>query len=128
MTRHSAGVLVFRRVDAGVEVLLGHMGGPFWSRRDAGAWSIPKGECGPGEDPFDAARREFREELGSDLPRSTVPHGSPSTRPDRRWCAGRSSRSTVSPTTYAASAAARGKMLFPQRFTIVPTGYEEDTA
>jgi predicted NUDIX family NTP pyrophosphohydrolase len=49
-------------------VLLVHPGGPFWSRRDAGAWSIPKGEYGPGEEPLDAARREFAEELGSPAP------------------------------------------------------------
>jgi predicted NUDIX family NTP pyrophosphohydrolase len=49
-------------------VLLVHPGGPFWSRQDAGAWSIPKGEYGPGEEPLDAARREFAEELGSPAP------------------------------------------------------------
>lgn len=48
----------------GLEVLLVHPGGPFWARRDAGAWSIPKGEYEPDEDPVDAARREFAEELG----------------------------------------------------------------
>ena len=47
-----------------LEVLLGHMGGPFWARKDAGAWSIPKGELGDGEDPLAGARREFAEELG----------------------------------------------------------------
>ena len=51
-----------------LEVLLGHMGGPFWARKDDGAWSIPKGEYGSGEDPFDAAKREFEEELGSAPP------------------------------------------------------------
>ncbi len=59
----SAGLLVFRRRPT-VEVLIGHMGGPFWARRDDGAWSIPKGECDPGEVPATAARREFKEELG----------------------------------------------------------------
>ncbi|WP_299957441.1 NUDIX domain-containing protein [uncultured Modestobacter sp.] len=67
--RRSAGVLLYRRaVDGGVEVLLGHMGGPFWARRDAGAWSVPKGEHEPGEEPLDVARREFAEELGSPVP------------------------------------------------------------
>ena len=67
--RRSAGVLVFRRAgDGGLEVLVGHMGGPFWARRDARAWSIPKGEHGPDEDPVAAARREFAEELGVDVP------------------------------------------------------------
>jgi predicted NUDIX family NTP pyrophosphohydrolase len=63
-TRRSAGILLYRRRDSHVEVLLGHMGGPFWERRDAGAWSVPKGEYEPGEHPAAAARREFREELG----------------------------------------------------------------
>jgi predicted NUDIX family NTP pyrophosphohydrolase len=62
--RRSAGLLLFRRTDDGVEVLLGHMGGPFFARRDAGAWGVPKGEYEPGETAWDAARREFREELG----------------------------------------------------------------
>jgi predicted NUDIX family NTP pyrophosphohydrolase len=59
----SAGLLVYRTRPR-VEVLIGHMGGPFWARRDDGAWSIPKGECDPGETPMNAARREFKEELG----------------------------------------------------------------
>lgn len=72
--RRSAGVLVFRRVDdpdgrvSRVEVLLGHMGGPFWVRKDQGAWSVPKGEHGPEEEPRAAARREFEEELGLPAP------------------------------------------------------------
>ncbi|MGY1746780.1 NUDIX domain-containing protein [Blastococcus sp. SYSU D00695] len=68
MPRRSAGVLLHRRGPAGVEVLLGHMGGPFWARKDAGAWSIPKGEHGDDEAPEAAARREFAEELGSPVP------------------------------------------------------------
>ena len=63
----SAGLLLYRR-RAEVEVLLGHMGGPFWARKDARAWSIPKGEYQPGEEAFTAARREFAEELGSAPP------------------------------------------------------------
>jgi predicted NUDIX family NTP pyrophosphohydrolase len=51
-----------------LEVLIVHPGGPFWKRRDAGAWSIPKGECGPDEAALDAARREFCEELGAPVP------------------------------------------------------------
>ncbi|MER5470745.1 NUDIX domain-containing protein [Streptomyces sp. NPDC002935] len=62
--RRSAGLLLFRHTDSGMEVLLGHMGGPFFARRDAGAWSVPKGEYEPDETAWDAARREFREELG----------------------------------------------------------------
>jgi predicted NUDIX family NTP pyrophosphohydrolase len=68
----SAGLLLYRlrKKDDEIvlEVLLAHMGGPFWARKDEGAWSIPKGEYEPGEDPFDAARREFEEELGSAAP------------------------------------------------------------
>jgi len=63
--KRSAGILLFRRVDGDVRVLLGHMGGPLWARRDAGGWTIPKGEYQPDEEPLDAARREFAEELGS---------------------------------------------------------------
>ncbi|WUH91981.1 NUDIX domain-containing protein [Streptomyces sp. NBC_00433] len=66
--KRSAGLLLFRRTDSGVEVLLGHMGGPFWARKDAGAWTVPKGEYEGGEEPWDAARREFREELGLPAP------------------------------------------------------------
>jgi predicted NUDIX family NTP pyrophosphohydrolase len=67
----SAGVLLYRTgPDGGVEVLVGHMGGPFWARKDDGGWSIPKGEAGPGEEPFEVARREFAEELGSPVPAS----------------------------------------------------------
>jgi predicted NUDIX family NTP pyrophosphohydrolase len=64
----SAGLLLHRPGPGGVEVLLGHMGGPFWARKDDAAWSIPKGEHGPDEDPLAAARREFTEELGSPPP------------------------------------------------------------
>lgn len=77
--RRSAGILLYRRVapvapvapdapQAAVQVLLGHMGGPFWARKDEAAWSIPKGEYDEGEPPFDAALREFQEELGSPPP------------------------------------------------------------
>jgi len=64
----SAGILLFRKANDGIEVLLGHMGGPFWARRDEGAWSIPKGEYEPPEDALAAARREFTEELGLPVP------------------------------------------------------------
>ena len=58
----SAGLLVFRQTGAGVEVLLGHPGGPFWAKKDDGAWTIPKGLVEPGDDLLSAARREFSEE------------------------------------------------------------------
>lgn len=67
MADHSAGILVYRRRPV-PEVYLGHMGGPFWSHRDAGAWSIPKGMIQPDERPMDAALREFREEVGASAP------------------------------------------------------------
>jgi predicted NUDIX family NTP pyrophosphohydrolase len=60
----SAGILLHRTTARGIEVLLVHPGGPFWQRKDTGAWTIPKGEVHPGEDLLDAARREFREETG----------------------------------------------------------------
>jgi predicted NUDIX family NTP pyrophosphohydrolase len=67
--RRSAGLLLFRHTDGGLEVLLGHMGGPFFARRDAGAWTVPKGEYEPEEESaWDAARREFQEELGLEQP------------------------------------------------------------
>ncbi|MEU6658949.1 NUDIX domain-containing protein [Streptomyces sp. NPDC046821] len=75
--KRSAGLLLFRRAPEGVEVLLGHMGGPFWTRREAGAWTVPKGEYEDGEGPWEAARREFREELGLAPPDGVpVPLGS----------------------------------------------------
>jgi predicted NUDIX family NTP pyrophosphohydrolase len=64
----SAGLLLFRRRKGTLEVLIAHMGGPFWARKDAGAWSIIKGQYEPPEEPLDAARREFAEETGSPPP------------------------------------------------------------
>lgn len=60
----SAGILLYRLAGTDVEVLIAHPGGPFWARKDAGAWSVPKGEYADGEDPWLAAQREFTEELG----------------------------------------------------------------
>jgi predicted NUDIX family NTP pyrophosphohydrolase len=65
----SAGILLFRRVGEEVEVLLVHPGGPYWRRKDEGAWSIPKGECEEGEGRRDCALRELGEELGPAAPR-----------------------------------------------------------
>jgi predicted NUDIX family NTP pyrophosphohydrolase len=62
--RLAAGILLFRRAPNGLEVLLAHPGGPFWSNRDEGAWSVPKGEPAPGEDHLACARRELEEETG----------------------------------------------------------------
>lgn len=63
MTKKSAGILLYRFVDGNFEVLLVHPGGPYWAKKDLGAWSIPKGEF-EDEDPIDAAKREFSEEIG----------------------------------------------------------------
>lgn len=68
MTTRSAGLLLHRGAGADLQVLIAHMGGPFWAGRDAAAWSIPKGEYGAEEDPFAAACREFAEELGAPVP------------------------------------------------------------
>ncbi|WP_175407308.1 NUDIX domain-containing protein [Streptomyces sp. TRM64462] len=74
--KRSAGLLVFRTPGGRLEVLIAHMGGPFWAARDAGAWSVPKGEYGDDETPEAAARREFAEELGLPAPDGTpVPLG-----------------------------------------------------
>jgi predicted NUDIX family NTP pyrophosphohydrolase len=68
MPKLSAGLLVYRRGDREVEVLLVHPGGPYWAKKDEGAWSIPKGEYDPDEDPLEVALREFEEEIGRTPP------------------------------------------------------------
>ena len=68
MPKLSAALLLYRVTDGGVEVLIGHPGGPFWARKDEGAWSIPKGEYVDGEEPWSAAQREFLEEVGKEPP------------------------------------------------------------
>lgn len=75
MSINSAGILMYRRSGEGIEVLLAHPGGPFWRKRDLGAWSLPKGELSDGEDPETAARREFEEELGVEAPKLLQPLG-----------------------------------------------------
>lgn len=68
-SRRSAGLLLYRRASGGgVEILLGHPGGPLWAKRDEGAWTIPKGEIEPGEDDYAVALREFEEETGHPAP------------------------------------------------------------
>lgn len=74
-SRQSAGIVMYRRRASSIEVLLVHPGGPFWAKKDAGAWSIPKGEFGAGEAPATAARREFIEEIGHDPGAALVPLG-----------------------------------------------------
>jgi predicted NUDIX family NTP pyrophosphohydrolase len=72
----SAGLLLFRQRDKSVQVLLGHPSGPFWSRKDQDAWTIPKGLVGPGESPLSAAQREFAEETGYRPSGDAIPLGS----------------------------------------------------
>jgi predicted NUDIX family NTP pyrophosphohydrolase len=75
MASKSAGILAFRVNAKKLEVLLVHPGGPFWRNKDLGAWSIPKGEYGPGEEAETAARREFHEELGIEMTQTLLPLG-----------------------------------------------------
>jgi predicted NUDIX family NTP pyrophosphohydrolase len=72
MAKHSAGILLYRQTKAGYEVLLVHPGGPFWAKKDAGVWSIPKGEFGEDEEPLAAAKRELAEELGHHMPKGEL--------------------------------------------------------
>jgi predicted NUDIX family NTP pyrophosphohydrolase len=81
MAKNSAGLLMYRNKNGALEVLLVHLGGPFWKKKDQGAWFVPKGEVNPGEDEFAAAQREFQEETGlvpsgDFLPLGTVHHKS----------------------------------------------------
>ena len=76
MPEQSAGILAYRHTDGVLEVLLVHPGGPLWAKKDAGAWSIPKGLLAPGEDPLEAARREFAEETGFAIDGEFLPLGS----------------------------------------------------
>jgi predicted NUDIX family NTP pyrophosphohydrolase len=80
----SAGILMFRRREAALQVLLVHPGGPFWKNKDAGAWSIPKGEYGNGEDPLAAAKREMLEETGIEFAASSC-HWGRSRRRAQKW-------------------------------------------
>jgi predicted NUDIX family NTP pyrophosphohydrolase len=75
MSRTAAGLLLYRLTPAGPQVLLVHLGGPFWARKDLGAWTIPKGEAEPGEDLLATALREFREETGHEPPGTPFPLG-----------------------------------------------------
>lgn len=71
--KQSAGILLYRRGPGGLEVFLVHPGGPFWAKKNLGAWSIPKGEFAAGEEALDAARREFAEETGFEVSGEFVP-------------------------------------------------------
>jgi predicted NUDIX family NTP pyrophosphohydrolase len=73
-SRTSAGIMLWRRRDGRLEVLLAHNGGPFWAKKDLGHWTVPKGEAEPGEELEAVARREFAEETGHDLPDAPLIH------------------------------------------------------
>jgi predicted NUDIX family NTP pyrophosphohydrolase len=83
MTARSAGIIVYRRREAGLDVFLVHPGGPFWAKKDFGAWSIPKGEFSDAENPLDAALREFAEETGQTIGGDFQPL-SPAKQPSRK--------------------------------------------
>ena len=72
MSKKSAGILLYRFKKDSLEVFLVHPGGPFWKNKDEGAWMIPKGEFNDGEDPLDAAKREFQEETGFAMPQRFI--------------------------------------------------------
>jgi predicted NUDIX family NTP pyrophosphohydrolase len=76
MPKRSAGLLMFRRREGQLEVLLVHPGGPFWGKKDRGAWFVPKGELRPGEEELEAAKREFEEETGLKPAGKFIPLGS----------------------------------------------------
>ena len=73
MPKKSAGLLPYRYREGKLEVFLVHPGGPYWTKKDLGAWSIPKGEYGPGEDPLETARREYQEETGCEAAGAFIP-------------------------------------------------------
>ncbi len=73
MAKMSAGILMYRKLSGQHQVLLVHPGGPLWVKKDLGAWSIPKGEIDPGEEPLSAARREFEEETGVRISGTFIP-------------------------------------------------------
>ncbi|HJQ09006.1 MAG TPA: NUDIX domain-containing protein [Candidatus Saccharimonadales bacterium] len=74
MKKQSAGILLYRQAEQGYEVLLAHPGGPFWATKDAGSWSMPKGELDKDEKPLEAAKREFQEEVGMPAPAGEYIH------------------------------------------------------
>jgi predicted NUDIX family NTP pyrophosphohydrolase len=76
MNKVSAGLLLYRKRNLELEVLLVHLGGPFWTKKDAGAWFLPKGEVNPGEEELSAAKREFAEETGLAPGENPFPLGS----------------------------------------------------
>lgn len=85
MAKSSAGILLYRKAASGYEVLLVHPGGPFWAKKDLGAWSIPKGECEEKEDLLAAAKREFEEEVGTAPPGGDYQELGDFTQPDMEW-------------------------------------------
>lgn len=87
VVKRSAGLLLYRHRGTTTEVLIGHMGGPFWAGKDERAWSIPKGEYDSGELPFDAAMREFEEEIGAPPPPADYGDLGEFRQPNGKWVA-----------------------------------------
>lgn len=84
MPKRSAGILMYRGSGDALELLLAHPGGPFWAKKDLGAWSIPKGEYEEGDDPLAVAKREYEEELGSAPPQGVYADLGELTQPSRK--------------------------------------------
>nr|VFK24123.1 MAG: Predicted NTP pyrophosphohydrolase, NUDIX family [Candidatus Kentron sp. LFY] len=82
--KNSAGLLIYRNIDNRIEVFLVHPGGPFWKNKDAASWSIPKGEFEEGEDPLEAAKREFSEETNLEVPEGKLVALEPVKQPSRK--------------------------------------------
>jgi predicted NUDIX family NTP pyrophosphohydrolase len=99
MAKRSAGILLYRGEGAAREVLLAHPGGPFWAKKDRGAWSIPKGEHDEGEDPLAVAKREFEEELGSPPPDGTYLELGEIKQPSRKIIAAFATEGSLDPAT-----------------------------
>src|SRR5262245_7619040 len=108
MPKRSAGILLYKHAGTDPRVLLVHPGGPFWAKKDAGAWSIPKGEYGEGEDAFAVAVREFEEETGMRLARFQA-EWSPVSRPESAPTLESGARSDAKPASTFAERAPMGE-------------------
>ena len=109
MPIRSAGILLYKTgIDSPLEVWIAHMGGPFWSRKDAQAWSIPKGEYGDGEDPLVAALREFEEEIGQPAPAVPYERLGDFTQPSGKVVTAGSTRTSEVVATFEGASRVRG--------------------
>lgn len=98
MAQRSAGLLLYRGRGSTLELLLVHPGGPFWARKDDGAWSVPKGEANEGEDPIATARREFAEETGASAPEGSILDLGGAVQPSRKHVTVFAAEGTFDPT------------------------------